>query len=422
MVMLGALGLPGIESLFADVPEKHRFPDLDLDLPLSEPELLRQLQEIADRNNTPALSFLGGGVYHQFIPSIVDALSSRGEFLTSYTPYQPEVSQGTLQATFEYQSMVSRLIGMDVVNASHYDGSTAVGEAVLMALRIARKQNTIVLGPSINPEYSSVIRTYLSAFDVSIISCDVDTNPVDVELPEDLACLVVQVPDYRGRIHDLAGLADRVHASGGILIIHTDPIANALFRTPGQWGADIATAEGQSLGIPVSYGGPYLGILGCRTEHLRKMPGRLVGMTRAADGSRGFVLTLNTREQHIRRERATSNICTNQGLMALRAAIYLAAMGPRGLKQVAELCYHRAHYAAARIAELRGFDVQSDRPFFREFVVNTPENATKLVGRMADQNVAAGIPLSDTELLVAVTEMNTKADIDTLVERLRRAS
>lgn len=420
--MLSAVGLSDTRELFADVPERHRFPDLSLAPALCESELLRELQTLAGRNRTAPISFLGGGVYEHFIPSVVDALSSRGEFLTSYTPYQPEVSQGTLQVTFEYQSMVSRLIGMDVVNASHYDGSTAVGEAVLMGLRIARDRRSVLLGPSINPEYEAVIRTYLGAFDVNIVVTDETAEASDLSIPEDVACVLVQSPDYRGRLHDLSGLSQRVHGAGGVLLVHTDPIACALFKTPGQWGADIATAEGQSLGLPLSFGGPYLGIFGCSSAHLRKMPGRLAGMTTTADGERGFVLTLNTREQHIRRERATSNICTNQGLMALRAAIYLAAMGPRGLERVARICYDRAHYAAAEISALDGFEVDTALPFFREFVVRVPVDAHQLLQRLAVEGIAAGIALSDRELLVALTEMNTRQDIDFLVENLKRAT
>lgn len=426
--MLATLGKDDSSQLFVDVPECHRFPDLDLELPLSEPELVRQLTELSEKNAVVRHSFLGGGVYTHFIPAVVDALASRGEFLTSYTPYQPEVSQGTLQASFEYQSMVARLLGMDVVNASHYDGSTAIGEAVLMALRIARKKRRIVLGPGLNPEYRAVLQTYLGAFDVAIDECADDARVTELSIDSDVAVLVVQSPDFFGRIHDMSRLAERLHDSGGLLVHHTDPIAVAMLKTPGQWGADIATAEGQSLGIPVSFGGPYLGLFACRRRHMRKMPGRLAGLTTTSEGRRGFVLTLNTREQHIRRERATSNICTNQGLMSLRAAVYLAAMGPKGMTRVAELCYHRAHYAADRLDELPGVAVDRRLPFFREFVVHLPVDAEVAVARLHQSGIAAGIPLSrfydgrPNDLLVAVTELNTRADIDALASALEGAT
>ena len=426
--MLEVIGVSDSAELFIDVPEAYRFPELALEGPLSEPELVRRLEELSKKNAQLSRSFAGGGVYTHFIPAVVDALSARGEFLTSYTPYQPEVSQGTLQASFEYQSMVARLLGMDVVNASHYDGSTALAEAVLMALRVAREKSTVILGPALNPEYRAVLSTYLGAFDVTIETVPDDVPISQVDIGDDTACFVVQSPDFLGRIHDLQGLSDSVHEVGGLLVHHTDPIAAAILKTPGQWGADIATAEGQPLGIPASFGGPFLGLFASRSAHLRKMPGRLAGLTSTADGKRGFVLTLNTREQHIRRERATSNICTNQGLMSLRAAIYLAAMGPNGMKQVAEICYHRSHYAARRLAELPGLTIADESPFFKEFVVKLPVPADTIVRRLADEGIAAGISLSrfypdrDRELLVAVTEMNSREDIDTLVEGFTRVS
>ncbi|TVR55514.1 MAG: aminomethyl-transferring glycine dehydrogenase subunit GcvPA [Spirochaetaceae bacterium] len=431
-VMLGALGLNSCDQLFDDVPEHHRFPKIDLKPELSEMDTLAVLSEHADRN-TPAssLSFLGGGAWNHFIPSVVDALASRGEFTTSYTPYQAEVSQGTLQALFEYQSLIAELTGMDVVNASHYDGATAVAEAALMSVHASRDaRKKIVLSRGVHPYCRSVTRAYLDAMDAIVVGDDLDHSPGELaaQCDSQTACLVVQFPDFYGRTFDLDGLAETVHAAGALLVVHVDPIALGLYKDPGSLGADIVTGEGQPLGIPVSFGGPYLGIFACRTPLIRRMPGRLAGETLDSKGRRGFVLTLNTREQHIRREKATSNICTNQGLMALRAAIYLSAMGPTGLREVAELCYHRANYAAHQIAGLPGFTVDFTTPFFKEFVVTCPIEAESLVEMLLPERILAGVPLSRFEpgrandLLVAVTEMNSKTSIDTFIEALSRVA
>jgi glycine dehydrogenase subunit 1 len=368
--------------------------------------------------------FLGAGAYDHFIPAAVPYLASRGEFVTAYTPYQPEVSQGTLQAIYEYQSMIAELTGMDVVNASHYDGATALAEAVLMGLRGAPERKRVLAPAALHPEYREVLETYLSAFDVKLESYDGSPAEAARGAGEELAVLVACYPDFFGRIPDLEGAADAVHAAGGLFVIHADPVMLGLLKSPGEWGADVVTAEGQSLGNDLSYGGPYLGVMAAREAFVRRMPGRIVGEAHDAQGRRGFVLTLVAREQHIRREKAVSNICSNQGLATLRSCIHLALMGKHGLARAAELCWHRAHYAAEKIAAIKGFSI-APGTFFKEFVVKTPIDAEKLSERLYGRNIVPGLPLSrywkerKNELLVCVTEMNSRADIDELVTALR---
>ena len=432
--MLDALGLDRVEDLFLDIPSDKRFPELDLPPARSELEALQEMEELGARNSRGqgVLSFVGAGAYQHFIPSIVSFLAGRGEFSTAYTPYQAEASQGTVQTIFEYQSMVSDLLGMEVVNASHYDGATAVAEAAIMAVRSTRNRGSVVLSGSLHPEYIDVATTYLRPQGVRLTTVrrpderehpGPTTNELVAAIDDDTACLIVQNPDFFGRMHDLAGLADAVHERGALLVIHVDPIATALFRSPGSLGADIVTGEGQPLGIPTSFGGPYLGIFATRRSLVRKMPGRLAGQTTDADGRRGFVLTLNTREQHIRREKATSNICTNQGLMALRAAIYLASLGPEGMREVADLCYQKSHYAAAQLGRLPGCrtNLSSGAPFFKEFVLSTPVPADALIAACREQGVIPGLavsryyPARTHEVLVAVTERYRRSQIDRLV-------
>ncbi len=425
--MLDTLGLTDTAELFSDIPKDVRYPDLDLPEPLAELEVVRETDRLAARNAASCgrLSFLGGGAYDHFVPSLVDYLASRGEFTTSYTPYQAEASQGTLQAIFEYQSMAAELLDIDVVNASQYDGATAFAEAAAMAVRAGRSgRRKLIVAEGTHPQYLEVLRGYLQATDVEIV----EAGTVDVaasQTDDHTAAVLVQSPDFFGRVHDLRGIADRIHDAGALFVVHTDPIAAALFRPPGADGADIVSAEGQPLGIPLSYGGPYLGMLGCRRKLVRKMPGRIVGETTDTEGTRGFVLTLSTREQHIRREKATSNICTNQGLMALRAAIYMAAMGPRGMQQVARLSYENAHEAATRIDALSGFTVQPGL-YFREFAVQMPVAAAEIVSAADDAGISPGVDLGRfypdrrDQLLVALTEQHTTADIEQLVTFLER--
>ena len=429
--MLAAIGVTSTAELFVDVPATKRFPHLNLPQPLSEPELVRELLALS-ATNAHAHShsiFLGAGAYNHFVPAAVDQILRRGEFFTAYTPYQPEISQGTLQAIFEYQSLICSLTGMEIANASHYDGGTALAEAAIMALTIARGRRKIVVARGVNPQYRAVVRTYLQALDVTITGDETpDATMADaLALVDDqTALLIVQNPDFLGRLHDLRGLAAQVQAKGALLAVHFDPIALGLFQTPGEVGADIATAEGQPLGIGLNFGGPYLGIFTARQQHVHKIAGRIVGVTKDVDGQLAYVLTLRAREQDIRRERATSNICTNQALMALAATVYMSLMGKQGMRKVAELCYHRAHYAAAEIAKLPGFSVEPG-PFFKEFVVRCPRPVAEINAALREQRIVGGYDLSQAEphlghaMLLAVTEMNSRAELDRLVAALRAA-
>lgn len=434
--MLRKIGVECLEDLFRDVPAKHRFPELDIPPGLSEMETMDELQAISMANETTQdlISFLGAGAYNHYIPAALDAILRRGEFYTAYTPYQPEVSQGTLQAIFEYQSLIAALTGMEVSNASHYDGATAVAEAVNMAYANFRgKRSKVVLSPALNPQYRETVRTYIEGSPIQLVG---DEGLVDLEASPDAliplidlqtALVVVQYPDFFGRIYDLKPLADAAHAMDALLAVSINPIALGLLTPPGEFGADIVTGEGQPLGIPLSFGGPYLGIFATRKEYVRKMAGRLVGETVDAQGKRGYVLTLTAREQHIRREKATSNICTNQGLMVLAATVYMSLLGKHGLRQVAELCYHKAHYAAGRIAEVPGFSLGYSAPFFNEFVVECPVAAADVNEHLLEHGILGGYDLGKVygpesemanKLLVAVTEMNSRQEIDELVDTL----
>ena len=418
--LLAAIGLRNIDELFADIPDGYRNPTLELPAPLSELEIQRELGELAARNRPLASgpSFLGAGSYHHFIPSIVKAIMTRGEFLTAYTPYQPEVSQGTLQVIFEFQTMISALYGMEVANAGMYDGATSVAEAVLMACRVTRRQQVIV-ADTVSPAYRQVIATYSQAQGITIDI--VPATDVGRAATEATAGIVVQYPNFYGELDDLATLAMEAHADGALLVVSADPLAMGMLRPPGEFGADIVTGEGQPLGIPPSFGGPYLGLFSCKQQYIRQMPSRLVGRTTDTEGRTGYVLTLQTREQHIRRERATSNICTNEALYALAASIYLAAMGRNGLRQAAELCYHKAHYAADAIAELDGYSLPQSGQFFQEFVVSCSKPPSEVNRQLMERNILGGLDVSDrfdNGMLLCVTEMNTRDEIDALVSAL----
>ena len=416
--MLRVLGIGAVEELFTDIPGEFRNPPLDLPAPLSEMELRRELEGLADRNLNlkGCTSFLGAGAYNHFYPSIVRAIISRGEFLTAYTPYQAEASQGTLQATYDFQTMICNLYGMEVSDAGMYDGGSALAEAALMACRITGRGRLAVL-EGVSPTYLQVVNTY--AAPQGIETCVLDARAT--EMPEDSACLIVQQPNFYGYLEDLVMLERVAHAKGALLVVSTNPIAMGIFRPPGEYGADIVTGEGQPLGIPLSFGGPYVGLFSTRQRFVRQMPGRVVGRTVDSNGRTGYVLTLSTREQHIRRERATSNICTNQALMTLAATVYLAALGKAGLRHVAELCYHKAHYAASLIAEIPGFSFPFQGTFFNEFMVRCPAPPAVINRRLLERGIIGGLDISDlipNGTLLCVTEMTTREEIETLVSVL----
>lgn len=440
--MLEVIGVDRIDALFADVPEQGKYPDLALPAPLPELDLKRHMRAQAEQNlhTGNRLCFLGAGAYQHFIPATVDEVLRRNEFYTAYTPYQAEASQGMLQAMFEYQSMVCRLTGMDVANASHYDGSTALAEAVRMALNAAgRDRNKVVVASALNPRYREVVQSYLQGTDSLLIDEQIsdresgdERNSLIALVDGETAAVVIQNPNFFGQFESVSGLADAVHAAGALLIVVADPIALGRFQPPGAYGADVVVADGQPLGIPLSFGGPYLGIFAARREHVHHLPGRLVGETIDVDGRRGYVLTLAAREQHVRRARATSNICTNAGLMALAAATYMATLGERGMREITELCYHKSHYAAQQIARLQNLHInpQAPRePFFKEFVVSLPKPVTEVNRILLDEfEILGGYdlvqlnPKFEGHMLIAVTEMHTKSDIDQLVEGLRQAT
>jgi len=432
--MLAAIGVKSTEELFRDVPKKHRFPKLDLPPALTEMEAAAELEELAASNENlrgDLVSFLGAGAYNHYIPSVVDHILRRGEFYTAYTPYQPEISQGTLQAIFEYQSLMCALTGMEVSNASHYDGATAVAEAVSMAYAQFRgKRTKVIISPAVHPQYRETLRTYAQGMGLQLTGDD----PSDVLISNldslislidaNTALVIVQYPDFFGRIYDYTSLIEAAHAQGTLVCVAANPTALALLKTPGEMGADIVVGEGQPLGIPLAYGGPYLGFFTTRKQYIHKMAGRLVGETIDNRGQRAYVLTLTAREQHIKRERATSNICSNQGLMALAAAVYLSLVGKRGLRQVAELCYQRAHYAADQLGKIKGYGLQFPAPFFHEFVLRCPQPAAEINEHLLEHGILGGYdlgqdyPALNNHLLIAVTEMNSKEEIDALVEVL----
>ena len=428
--MLAAIGVNQVADLFDAIPADVRFPALDLPPALSEIEVRRELNRMANANaggHTHSI-FLGAGAYHHFVPSAVDQILRRSEFYTAYTPYQPEVSQGTLQAIFEYQSLMCALTGMDVANASHYDGATAMAEAAVMAINLLRNRRKVIIAPSIHPHYRRVIRTLLTGSGIEVVGDEnLNASLADVVAMADdqTAAVMVQSPDFFGTVHDLTPLVDQVHAAGALFVHHFDPMALALFQTPAENGADIATGEGQPLGVGLNFGGPYLGIFATRKKFVHKIAGRIVGLTRDVDGTMAYVMTLRAREQDIRRERATSNICTNQGLMALAAAVYMALMGRQGMRQVATLTYQNTHYAAKSIGALPGYQVVDNGAFFREFVVKCPRPVAHINRRLAEAGIIGGYDLGQDyphlvdHMLIAATEMTPKADIDHLVSQLK---
>ena len=435
--MLAAVGVKSLEELFAAVPAKFRFPQLHLPPALSEMEAVFQMQELSQANESARelACFLGAGAYNHYIPAAVDSLIRRGEFFTAYTPYQPEISQGTLQAIFEFQSLIVNLTGMDVSNASHYDGATATAEAAVLAYHHFRgKRNRIVLSPGVHPHYRQTLRTYMNGYENIEIVGDDSANPfahpleIKKYLDPNTSIVIVGYPDFFGRLYDYTELANDCHENGALLCMAVNPLSLALFKTPGDFGADITVGEGQTLGIPLSLGGPYLGLFAVKKDYVRKIAGRLVGETNDAEGRRGYVLTLTAREQHIRREKATSNICTNQGLLALCATIYTSLLGKSGLRKVAELCYHKAHYASEEIGTLPGYKLVTNTPFFNEFVIQTPRPVAETNSHLLDHGILGGYDLSleypqlQNHMLIAVTEMNTREEIDALRDALQEVS
>jgi glycine dehydrogenase subunit 1 len=420
--MLATIGAASVRELFDDIPAEYRDPGLRLPDALSELELLEHARDLAakDRPAGAYACFLGAGAYRHFRPSAIDALVMRGEFLTSYTPYQPEVSQGTLQTIFEFQSLVCELTGMDVANAGMYDGASALAEACLMACVVTGRRR-IAVSDRVHPNWLAVVKSYAHGRDIAV-----DVLPHGgFAVSDEHACLAVSQPDFYGRISVHAtSWADAAHAAGALFVVAVEPISLALYRPPSEYGADIVVAEGQSLGVPLSFGGPYVGLFACRDRYIRQMPGRIVGRTTDLEGRTGYVLTLQTREQHIRRERATSNICTSQQLIALAASVYVASLGPRGLRRVAELCYEKAHYAADCVDALAGYSVERGEPFFHEFVVRTPKPPADINRVLIGRGIIGGLDVSDythNRMLVCVTEMNSRAEIDAFVEALRDA-
>jgi glycine dehydrogenase subunit 1 len=429
--MLEQLGAASIENLFESIPEDLRLRQhLKVPAAMSEIELLKAFDEMGARNQAAGrISFLGGGAYSHYVPTIVDHLISRSEFFTAYTPYQPEISQGTLQSIFEFQTLVCQLTGMDIANASMYDGSTAMAEAVLMAERVTKRAK-VVASAAIHPQYLEVAHTYVqhAGIELQHAQFDPDTGQTLVDSVDDqTAAIVVQSPNFFGCVEDVAALAEKAHAQGALLVVAiTEAMSLGLLRSPGASGADIVIAEGQSFGVPLSFGGPYVGLFATRDKYARQIPGRLVGEAYDKQGRRGFVLTLATREQHIRREKATSNICTNEGLIALASTIYLETMGRRGVQEAARQCAQKAHYAAREIAKVAGFSLPFSGPFFNEFVVRAPVAASPLLDKLArEQGIDGGIALSrfdsnrPNDFLVCVTETNTRAQIDALVAGLK---
>jgi len=429
--MLEAIGVDSVEELFSTVPAKHRLDrPLDLARAATEQELVRELGQLASRNASSQTHdcFLGGGVYAHFIPSAVDALISRSEYYSSYTPYQAEISQGTLQAIFEWQTMVCGLTGLEVANASMYDGASATAEAALMAMRSTRRSR-VVVAAGLHPHYREVLDTYLSGLKAEVVTAprgaDGRTAPLDALVDDATACVIVQQPSFLGTVEDLESLAAAAAAHGAQLVVTVaEALSLALLAAPGDCGADIVCGEAQSFGVPMSLGGPHLGFMATRQKLVRQLPGRLVGQTADTEGRRGFVLTLSTREQHIRRDRATSNICTNQGLCLLMATVYLSLMGPVGLRKLAELNLAKAEYAKGRVADTAGLSLPLSAATFNEFVVRVPDSAAAALARARDAGCIGGLDLEPfapelgPALLVCTTELTSREAIDRLVAAL----
>jgi len=429
--MLQTIGASSFDELIADIPESLRMHgDLEVPGPLSEPELMKHMERLADLNRVPGdvISFLGGGIYDHAIPAAVHHITGLPHFYTAYTPYQAEVSQGTLQVIYEFQSLIAELTGMEVANASLYDGATAVAEAALMALGIQRKRRKICVSASVNPAARQVLRTYLTAWGVELVEIPLDGGVTDQAAAAaacaDAAALVLQQPNFFGLLEPVDALSSVAQEGGALLVASVDPLSLGIVRPPSDYGAAIVVGEGQSLGNPVAFGGPLLGFMATTAKNARRMPGRIIGSTTDADGRRGYVMTLQTREQHIRREKATSNICTNQGLVALAATVYLSLLGGTGLKELASHILSKSHYAALELAKVPGVRLRFDGSFFREFVIELPVEASVVKEALTDVGIWPGIKCGcyyegmERCLLVSVTEKHSRRDIDSLVSGL----
>lgn len=420
--MLKTMGYTDFQDLFSGIPEEIKL-NRDLNIPpgCSEMEVLRRMEELANENKVFRHIFRGAGAYHHYIPSAVNQISQKEEFLTAYTPYQAEISQGILQSIFEYQTMICELTGMDVSNASVYDGATAAAEAAAMCRD--RKRTKIVVSAAVNPQVIRTIQTYCfgNGSEVLIVpekSGETDLQALEAAMTADACCFYVQQPNYYGILENYGDMEKIVHKSGAMLIMGCNPIVLAVLKTPGEYGADVAVGDGQPLGLPLGFGGPYQGFMTVRSSMARKLPGRIVGETTDEKGNRAFVLTLQAREQHIRREKAGSNICSNQALCTLRAAIYMAVMGSRGMEEAARQCTAKAHYLQQEL-EKTGYELKYQKPFFHEFVTRTPVPAEKALNYLEQQGILGGLPLSDREILWCTTEMNTRAEMDKLTAFLK---
>jgi glycine dehydrogenase subunit 1 len=429
--MLKTIGVSSIDELFSDVPSQVKL-DRKLNLPpaMSEFQLMKYMSDLAGKNTTTdrMVSFLGAGVYDHYVPSVVKHIISRSEFYTSYTPYQAEVSQGMLQSIFEYQTLMCELTAMDISNASLYDGATAITEAAMMASRLTRKQE-VIISQAVHPDYRRTLRTYAHNLELNVTEVPFKDGSTDIKAIRDLvsdstACVILQSPNFFGCIENMALAAEAAHEKKALFVACVDPISLGIIAPPGEYGADIAVGEAQGLGIPMGFGGPHLGFMTCRKEHMRQMPGRVAGETHDNQGRRGYLLTLQAREQHIRRDRATSNICSNQALCALAATVYLSWLGKQGIKEVAEQCVAKAHYACEKLSEIPGFERKHSAPFFKEFAVKTPVNPEKLCKGLLEASILGGLPLGrfysglSDSMLVAVTEKRTKGEIDALCRAL----
>lgn len=420
--MLKSIGINSQSELFSDLPQKFINPSLNLPESISEFDLLTEISILADKNKTPGKipSFLGAGSYRHFIPSVVKQISSRGEYMTAYTPYQPEISQGTLQVGYEFQNMICELTGMEVANSGMYDGATALAEAALMASRVTRRNEIIILD-TVSPRYYNVVKTFLKSSNISLFQAN-SIDHIKSLSSEKTAAVLVQSPNFFGYTENLTEIQQITQAISALFVVSSDPISMAFFKPPAHYNADIVVAESQPLGIPPSFGGPYLGIFACKKKYLRQMPGRIVGKTIDQDNNPGFVLTLQAREQHIRRETATSNICTSAALIALTTTAYLACLGKQGLKYISELCYYKSHYAASSIQSIPGYTLPFKGTFFKEFVIQCPRHPKEINSILKQNNIIGGYDISDlitNGMLLCFTETNTKSEIDQLISTLK---